>query len=219
MKPTDLPSNLIPLSVMKRMLFFSYQPPILVLQIIAAIFVLITAVQFLKLKPWSRTGLEMFSWVYVVYIFGSHLFVYFSFMAYFSSHPIPGANLNLPPFFQTFNLVGGALYTAIWTFPTFIIIYFLRRQNVLEAFKPEVGPPEVTGPYRDKEVGVVEKPIIEQKPTEVPQVEMPPDFKGLAFVCPKCDGPIYTKYLKVGETAKCRNCGVEVIVPADAKII
>ncbi|HLD35539.1 MAG TPA: hypothetical protein VJC37_02370 [Planctomycetota bacterium] len=38
----------------------------------------------------------------------------------------------------------------------------------------------------------------------------------LKFNCSKCSQEIVVKYLKVGETAKCRSCNADVIVPAQA---
>lgn len=38
----------------------------------------------------------------------------------------------------------------------------------------------------------------------------------LKFKCEKCGEYITTKFLKVGEVAKCRNCGAEVVVPENA---
>lgn len=38
----------------------------------------------------------------------------------------------------------------------------------------------------------------------------------LEFNCPSCGETIVVKYLGPGETAKCRNCGAEAEVPADA---
>jgi hypothetical protein len=39
----------------------------------------------------------------------------------------------------------------------------------------------------------------------------------VAFNCPSCGEPIIVKFLGPGETAKCRHCGTEVQVPADAR--
>jgi hypothetical protein len=39
----------------------------------------------------------------------------------------------------------------------------------------------------------------------------------LTFNCPSCGEVIVVKYLAPGETAKCRNCGAEAEVPADAR--
>jgi len=51
------------------------------------------------------------------------------------------------------------------------------------------------------------------------KTELPPDKQriGLKFNCPKCGKPIIVKFLKVGEIAKCHNCGAEVSVPTDAE--
>ena len=38
----------------------------------------------------------------------------------------------------------------------------------------------------------------------------------LKFKCPDCGEYIITKFLKVGEVAKCRNCGAENVVPENA---
>lgn len=38
----------------------------------------------------------------------------------------------------------------------------------------------------------------------------------LKFDCKDCGRPIITKYLKVGEIAKCPNCGAETVVPGEA---
>lgn len=37
------------------------------------------------------------------------------------------------------------------------------------------------------------------------------------FNCPSCGEVIIVKHLGPGETAKCRNCGAEAVVPADAR--
>lgn len=38
----------------------------------------------------------------------------------------------------------------------------------------------------------------------------------LRFPCEKCGQPIISKFLKIGETAKCKNCGFESEVPSNA---
>nr|MBN2276766.1 hypothetical protein [candidate division Zixibacteria bacterium] len=40
----------------------------------------------------------------------------------------------------------------------------------------------------------------------------------LKFTCPSCGAEILLKYLKPGDTARCRNCGHDVIVPDTAEI-
>ncbi|HEX7401639.1 MAG TPA: hypothetical protein VF369_05620 [candidate division Zixibacteria bacterium] len=40
----------------------------------------------------------------------------------------------------------------------------------------------------------------------------------LKFNCPHCGGEITTQYLKTDETAKCRRCGREVRIPANATV-
>ncbi len=39
----------------------------------------------------------------------------------------------------------------------------------------------------------------------------------LKFKCKQCGEYIVTRFLKVGEAAKCRNCGAETTVPEDAQ--
>ncbi len=38
----------------------------------------------------------------------------------------------------------------------------------------------------------------------------------LEFYCPKCQSRIIVQYLRVGEVAKCKQCGADVVVPEDA---
>ena len=41
----------------------------------------------------------------------------------------------------------------------------------------------------------------------------------LKFNCKHCDAEIFSKFLKVGEEAKCKSCGKTTIVPDDAEVV
>jgi hypothetical protein len=113
---------------------FQYFGILALLQIAFAVFMLIASIQFMKLRQWAKTAIEVISWIGLVYVVGFGIFWVTSWIAITSNIPVTGRSHDLPSMFNVFGAVMGALVMAVWAVPLIIIIYFLHKQTIKEAF-------------------------------------------------------------------------------------
>jgi hypothetical protein len=102
------------------------------LQILFAGFSLFAGIQFLRLRSWARTALEVIAWLGLTYIIGFGIFWIISWVSITSAIPAEGA--AAPP--AAFNIIGaimGAVVIAIFAVPAIVIIIFLRKPEVRRA--------------------------------------------------------------------------------------
>jgi len=100
-----------------------------------SVFVLVAAVQFLKLRAWARTALEVVSWLCIAGTLGSWIFL-LPVWARIASEPA-GAPAKGAPAFPAFNILGVATsmaYMLLSLVPAAVMIYFLRSKTVRGAF-------------------------------------------------------------------------------------
>lgn len=110
-------------------LIFQYSYILAFLQIIFAIFVMIASIQFLKLRPWARTALEIISWLSLVYVIIVSIFCVVKTGMILSS---PGAE-STSCMFNILGVVAVILVTIVWAIPLIVIIKFLRGTTIKEA--------------------------------------------------------------------------------------
>jgi len=112
-----------------------------ILKILAGVIILITSIQFLKLRPWARVVLELCSWLgaLIVIVFGTFLTI--AWIATTTSLWRAGA--ELPGFIVVFVGIGAlmaSINVAVFVVPFAALIVFLRGKTVREAFKPAHTP-------------------------------------------------------------------------------
>jgi len=119
-------------------------PSLVWAQLVFGALALVAGVEFLKLKPWARTILEVLSWLSLVYVIGFGLLwvAMWSFM-------IGQFSLMQMPFdierFQAIGLVSGLVVSLAFAIPLVWFIKVLRGRVVREAIQQSGSSVRNTG--------------------------------------------------------------------------
>ncbi|MBN1255800.1 MAG: hypothetical protein JXA50_11050 [Deltaproteobacteria bacterium] len=103
---------------------------IALVQIALAAFILIASIQFLRLRRWARTALEVIAWLGLVYFVGFGIFFVASWIAMTSNIPFSEGASGPSPMFGIFGAVMGFVVTLFWAVPLVVIIIFLRGKII-----------------------------------------------------------------------------------------
>lgn len=118
----------MPMPFKAMSVIFKYFGILALLQIVFAVFVLIAGVQFLRLKAWARTALEIVSWLSLFYIIGFGIFWVASWI---SMTPGLSSVKGAPP--AMFKIIGagmGIMVMAVFAILISVIIKFLRGAEI-----------------------------------------------------------------------------------------
>jgi hypothetical protein len=126
--PEDIPGQL---GIMK--FIFQYFELIAIVQVAFAIFVMIASIQFLRLRRWARTALEVITWLGLVYAVGFGIFWVVSWIGITSNIPITEGTVGPSPKFNMVGAVMGSVITLCWAVPLVVIIIFLRGKTIRRA--------------------------------------------------------------------------------------
>jgi hypothetical protein len=102
-------------------------------QVALAAFIIIASIQFLRLRRWARTALEVIAWLGLVYIVGFGIFWVTSWISITSGIPVTEGAPGPPPLFGLFGAVMGSMVALVWAVPLVVIIAFLRGKMIREA--------------------------------------------------------------------------------------
>jgi len=105
---------------------FQYFDVLALVQIAIAVLVLIAGIRFLKLRAWSRTVLEAFSWLALAAIIGFGTLWVAEWLGS-ASRRVPG---SIPPMFDVVGVIMGIIFTLVWAVPFVVIIAFLRGKKI-----------------------------------------------------------------------------------------
>lgn len=106
----------------------------ILLQIGFAIFVLITSIQFLRLRSWARTTLEILSWLGFVYLVIFEIYWVSSWISKTLGASADENTINLIiVLHRVLGLITNIVYTAAFAIPIIVIIKFLRGKTIKEA--------------------------------------------------------------------------------------
>ena len=103
-------------SIMK---YFSY---IAVAQLLVAIIGLVSGINFLKLKSWSRIVLEILTWLFILFVVGFGIYWEFGWLTMASG--------NGPKGFNVMGAVMGLVIIGIYGVPLGIMLKYLRGDRV-----------------------------------------------------------------------------------------
>jgi hypothetical protein len=98
-----------------------------------AVFIIIASIQFLRLRRWARTALEVIAWLGLVYLVGFGIFWVVSWIGITSNIPITEGTPGPAPMFNIVGAVMGSVVTLFWAAPLVVIIIFLRGKTIREA--------------------------------------------------------------------------------------
>lgn len=126
--PEDIPGQL---RVMKFV--FQHFELIAMVQVALGIFVIIASIQFLRLRRWARTALEVIAWLGLVYVVTFGIFWVVSWIGITSNIPLTEGAPGSPPLFGIFGAIMGSVVTLFWAVPLVVIIIFLRGKTIKEA--------------------------------------------------------------------------------------
>ncbi len=104
---------------------FKIYPLIALLQVGIGVLGLVSGMNFLKLKPWARYGLQVLTGLLLVFVLGFMVFWEFSWVSMTSNHDPPG--------FGIMGAVMGVLITGIYGVPLGIMLKYLRGPQVRNA--------------------------------------------------------------------------------------
>jgi hypothetical protein len=102
-------------------------------QIIFAIFILIASIQFLKLRAWARTALEVVSWLSLVYIVGFGIFGVIAWLNMTPSLPVEAESIGPLARFNILGAIMGIAVIVVSSISFIVIIKFLRGTIIREA--------------------------------------------------------------------------------------
>ena len=106
----------------------SFFPHIVAVQSIVAIFGLISAINFLRLRSWSRAVLEIVTWILLIAIAG--------FSVYWEVGWVSSSFSNGPDGFDILGAVMGLFIFAMFVIPLVIMLRYLRGDKVKNATQP-----------------------------------------------------------------------------------
>jgi hypothetical protein len=128
--PEDIPGQL-------RVMQFAFQhfELIAMVQCALAIFILIASIQFLRLRRWARTALEVITWLGLVYVVGFGIFWVVSWIGITSNIPITEGTPGPSSLFNIVGAVMGSVVALFWAVPLVVIIIFIRGKTIREALQ------------------------------------------------------------------------------------
>lgn len=102
-------------------------------QVVLALAAICSAVMFLRLTSWARTGLELVSWLTLLYAIV--LGVYFAIFWYGSipAGPEPKGSVLPSLMFRDLGVVMAAIITAVNAVPLLLFLWWLRKDDVRRA--------------------------------------------------------------------------------------
>jgi hypothetical protein len=109
---------------------FQYFGLIAMMQVALAIFIIIASIQFLRLRRWARTALEVIAWLGLVYIVGFGIFWVVSWIGITSNIPVTEGVSGPSPMFNIVGAVMGSVVALVWAVPLVVIIVFLRGKTI-----------------------------------------------------------------------------------------
>ena len=109
---------------------FKHFEIIAMVQVALAVFILIASIQFLRLRRWARTALEVMIWLGLVYVVGFGIFWVASWLDMTSSIPITEGTSGPPPLFGIFGAIMGSVVALVWAILLIVIIVFLRGKTI-----------------------------------------------------------------------------------------
>ncbi|MFB3880081.1 MAG: hypothetical protein ACE149_02405 [Armatimonadota bacterium] len=122
---------------------FRYFGPLIAVQMAGAVFVIVSAAYFLKLRAWARTALEAMTWIAVIWqvVFGLvWTRVSKDMMAAMMASMPPEAARAGPPIptdmFTDLAITMAIVMVLFYLIPCAIIIWLLRGRTVREAMRP-----------------------------------------------------------------------------------
>lgn len=111
---------------------FKHYGLIAFVQLLVAGFGLYSGIEFLRLRAWARTALEVLTWLGLAYIVGFGIFWIVSWMGATSAFP-PAEAGGPTAAFGIFGAVMGLVVSLVFAAPAIIIIVFLRKPEVRRA--------------------------------------------------------------------------------------
>jgi hypothetical protein len=103
------------------------------LQIVLAALLVVSAVQFLRLRAWARTVLEAAMWLGLTCVIGFGIFWVVNWLSMSGGFAASG---EPPDAFTLFGAIMGSVVTLVFAVPCVIFIWLLRGAAVRQAMRP-----------------------------------------------------------------------------------
>ncbi len=124
----------MPAGFWPMMSMFRYFTLLVLVQLAVAVVAVVAGIQFLKLRSWARTVLEVIAWLSVIYVIGFGVFWLFMWSTISGQLPQEGAPFDSRTF-EIFGLVMGAFVTLVFAVSLGITIKYLRGKVVRGAIQ------------------------------------------------------------------------------------
>lgn len=125
----------MPGSFQRMAAVFQHIGLLIAVQVALGVVVIFAGIYFLKLRPWARTALEVFSWLGLVYVIGFGIFALVSWVGMSSKMLIESSAQGAPPMFDIMGIIIGVVAIGAWAVPIIVIIKFLRGPKIRDVFK------------------------------------------------------------------------------------
>jgi hypothetical protein len=102
-------------------------------QTILSAFVLVASIQFLRLRKWARTAIEIVSWLVVIFHMGFCIIWIYLWMG-LSINISGDMGSGMVPILGIGVTVFGVLVILVLTIPFFVVIRYLRREKTRKVF-------------------------------------------------------------------------------------
>ncbi|MEK6690913.1 MAG: hypothetical protein AABY78_06400 [Nitrospirota bacterium] len=103
------------------------------LQIVLAIFMLIAGIQFLRLRAWARTALEVICWIGLIFSVGFGIFWVASWASITPDLPVAEGTLRQTKIINIIGMLMGIIVIVVWVVPIIVITKVLRGKTIREA--------------------------------------------------------------------------------------
>jgi ABC-type phosphate transport system permease subunit len=110
---------------------FDWFPVLASAQVLLSPFIAWSGVQFLRLRRWARTSLEIINWLALAYVIAFSIFFVYAWNSMQAGAPQKGD--GPPAVFALFGTLAALFNMALFGFPLGLMIRYLRSQAVREA--------------------------------------------------------------------------------------
>jgi len=117
-------------------LLFKHIRVLCIVHIAGSVFILYTAIQFLKLRSWARTVLETINWLILVWIVLFIILWNGMFTNLVSSAPFSDSGMSVPIWFRVITIALSILIAAFSATPHVATIIYLRKKTIKAMFQP-----------------------------------------------------------------------------------
>lgn len=113
---------------------FRYFGVWIALKVLLGVFVIAAAIQFLRLRAWARSTLEVVSWLGLVYVLATGIMSVVAWGKMSGTVTLPASD-NFPSAFGAMGLLFSVVTMVLFAVPLIVVIWYLRGETIKEAMR------------------------------------------------------------------------------------